>query len=69
MVPEHRFHETCLVIPSEVVPHLAASVGRNYELHFNPAGSDRHSRLDPYRFPLESLAETFAHNLDAIRPG
>jgi hypothetical protein len=69
MVPEHRFHETCLVIPSEVIPELAASVGRNYEFHFNAAGSDRHSRLDPYRYPLESLAETFARNLDAIRPG
>jgi hypothetical protein len=69
MVPEHRFHETCLVIPSEIVPELSASVGRNYELHFNPAGSGRHSRLDPYRFPLESLTETFARNLDAIRPG
>lgn len=66
MVPEHRFHETCLVIPSEVVPELAASVGRNYELHFNPAGSDRHSRLDPYRVPLESLTETFDKRLDGL---
>jgi len=63
MVPEHRFHETCLVIPSDVIPALAAIVGPNYELHFRPAGSDRPSRLDRYRLPLESLAEAFAHHL------
>ena len=41
--------------------------GSNYELHFRPAGSDRHSRLDRYRVPLESLTETFAKNLDAVQ--
>jgi hypothetical protein len=60
IVPERRFHETCLVIPSEVVPALASINGPNYELHFRPAGSSRPSRLDRYRVPLESLAETFA---------
>jgi hypothetical protein len=60
MVTERRFHETCLVIPSDVIPNLAAIVGPNYELHFRPAGSDRPSRLDRYRRPIESLAETFA---------
>jgi hypothetical protein len=63
MVPERRFHETCLVIPSEVIPALAAMVGPNYELHFRPAGSSRPSRLDRYRVPLESIAETLAHYL------
>ncbi|HEY0831451.1 MAG TPA: hypothetical protein VGE99_09935 [Candidatus Dormibacteraeota bacterium] len=65
IVPEHRFHETCLVIPSEVIPGLAATVGTNYELHFRPAGSDRPSRLDRYRTPLESVSETFGRDLGA----
>jgi hypothetical protein len=59
MVPQRRFHETCLVIPSEVIPSLAASVGRNYEMHFHPAGSNMPSRLDRYRTPLQSLTEAF----------
>jgi hypothetical protein len=63
IVPERRFHETCLVIPSEVVPGLASINGPDYELHFRPAGSDRPSRLDRYRVPLESLGETFARDL------
>jgi hypothetical protein len=63
MVPERRFHETCLVIPSDVVPTLASINGPNYELHFRPAGSRRSSRLDRYRVPLESLAEGFENFL------
>ncbi len=63
MVPERRFHETCLVIPTDVLPSLAASVGRYYELNFRPAGSRESSRLDQYRVPLESLTETFARRL------
>jgi hypothetical protein len=63
IVPERRFHETCLVIPTDVLPSVAASVGRYYELNFRPAGSRESSRLDPYRVPLESLTETFAHHL------
>jgi hypothetical protein len=64
ILPEHRFHETCLVIPSEVIPGLASINGPDYELHFHPAGSDMPGRLDRYRVPLESLSETFARNLD-----
>jgi hypothetical protein len=67
MVSERRFHETCLIIPSEVIPGLASINGPDYELHFHPAGSDRHSRLDRYRFPLESLGETFAQRLTDIQ--
>jgi hypothetical protein len=67
IVPEHRFHETCLVIPSAVIPALAAIVGQNYELHFRPAGSDRPSRLDRYRVPIESLGETFARHLTDVQ--
>ena len=63
MLRENRFHATCLVIPSEAIPELASVDGPNYQLHFRPAGSDRRSRLDPYRVPLESLGETFARHL------
>lgn len=62
IVAERRFHETCLVIPSEVVPSLpslSSINGPDYEMHFRPAGSNMPSRLDPYRIPLESLTETF----------
>jgi hypothetical protein len=63
MVPERRFHPTCLVIPSDVVPTLASINGPNYELHFRPAGSRESSRLDRYRVPLESLTNSFEHFL------
>jgi hypothetical protein len=63
MVPERRFHEICLLIPSDVIPALASINGPNYELHFRPAGSSRPSRLDRYRVPLESVAETLARHL------
>jgi hypothetical protein len=67
MVPERRFHETCLVIPSEVIPSLSAIVGRNYKMHFHPAGSNMPSRLDRYRIPLESLADRFASHLTTVQ--
>ena len=63
IVPEHRFHEACLVVPSDVIPDLASIDGPDYKLHFRPAGSSRPSRLDRYRLPLESLGETFARQL------
>jgi hypothetical protein len=63
VVPERRFHETCLVIPTEVLPSIAAKEGAYYAFHFRPAGSRQSSRLDRYRIPLETLPETFAHHL------
>jgi hypothetical protein len=63
MLPERRFHETCLVIPSEAIPALASVDGPNYQLHFRPVGSSRPSRLDGYRVPLELLAETLERHL------
>jgi hypothetical protein len=66
MVPERRFHETCLVIPSEVIPELSSIDGPNYKFLFHPAGSDRRSRVDRYRLPLESLTETFDKRLDGL---
>lgn len=64
IAPEDRFHENCLVIPCDVLPSIAASVGQNYELQFRPSGSNRPSRLDPFRIPLESLSEAIARRLD-----
>jgi hypothetical protein len=63
VVPERRFHEMCLVIPTEVLPSLAATDGAYYEIHFRPAGSSMSSRLDRYRVPLESLAEALSTHL------
>lgn len=61
--PERRFHENCLVIPSEALPSLASTDGAYYEFHFRPAGSSMPSRLDRYRIPLESLAAALAGHL------
>lgn len=63
ILPERRFHETCLVIPSEAIPSVADVVGPHYELHFRPAGSSRPSRLDRYRLPLDLLAQTLEQDL------
>ncbi len=52
ILPERNFHGTCLVIPTDVLPSVAATVSPYYELHFRPAGSRRSSRLDRYRIPL-----------------
>lgn len=61
---ERRFHENCLVIPSEVVPSIAGTMRGYYRLQFHPAGSSEPSRLDRYRVPLESLAERLGRLLD-----
>ncbi len=63
VLPERRFHPTCLVIPTEELPALAGNSGPNYELHFRPDGSSERSRLDPYRLPLDSLAEAISAQL------
>jgi hypothetical protein len=63
IVSERRFHETCLVIPSDALPSIAAKVGPYYKLHFRPSGSRRPSRLDRFRVPLDTLTETFARLL------
>ena len=63
VLPDRRFHETCLVIPSELLPSLAGTSGPYYELHFRPDGSTEPSRLDPYRVPLDSLADAVSERL------
>jgi hypothetical protein len=64
VAPERRFHETCLVIPSDVFPSIANNRGHYYELHFRLDATKRPSRTDQYRIPLESLAETVSRLLD-----
>jgi len=64
VVPEERFHETCLLIPSEVLPSIAGTSGPNYELHFRPDGSTEPSKVDRYRIPLERLAEEISKRLE-----
>jgi hypothetical protein len=66
-VPEHVFHEACLVIPSEAISSFATELGDLYEFDFRPAGNDRPNRLDQYRMPLESLAEAFAGQLTSAQ--
>jgi len=63
VLPDSRFHPTCLIIPTEVLPSLAGTSGPYYELHFRPDGSSEASRLDPYRVPLDSLAEAISGRL------
>jgi hypothetical protein len=63
VLPDRRFHPRCLIIPTEVLPSLAGTSGPYYELHFRPDGSREASRLDPYRFPLDSLAEAISGRL------
>ena len=63
MLPEKRFHETCLLIPTETLPSIAGTSGPYYELHFRPDGSSEPSRVDPYRIPLESLDREIARRL------
>jgi hypothetical protein len=65
ILPEHRFHETCLLIPSDVLPSVAGTSGPNYELHFRPDGSSEHIRLDRYRLPVEALAGAISHQLES----
>jgi hypothetical protein len=67
VMPEQRFHETCLLIPTVELPAIAGTSGPNYELHFRPEGSSEPSRLDAYRVPLGSLADEIAWRLKVQR--
>jgi len=63
VIPDGRFHEQCLLIPSEVVPSIAGTSGPNYELHFRPDGSSERSVVDQFRLPLASLSEAISQRL------
>jgi hypothetical protein len=60
---EKRFHETCLLIPSEALPDIAGTSGDAYELHFRPDGSSEPSKVDRYRLPIESLTTEISRRL------
>ena len=55
MPEQRRFHDECLVFPSEELIDFARPEGRNYEFRFHP-GSATQPRLDKYRRPLVDLS-------------
>jgi hypothetical protein len=63
ILPERRFHETCLLIPSEVLPSITGIHGPYYKLYFRPDKTYEPSVVDPYRIPLESLADEISKHL------
>jgi hypothetical protein len=63
ILPESRFHESCLLLPSVELPSIAGMSGPYYELHFRPDGSTEPSRLDRYRLPLDSLTDAISRRL------
>ena len=54
MPVERRFHDECLVIPSEELLHFARPDGLHYKFDFQP-GSKKQPRLDKYRRALSDL--------------
>jgi hypothetical protein len=54
MPPEGRFHEECLVFPSEDLLSFARPDGVHYKFEFQP-GSVKQPRLDKYRRALSDL--------------
>ena len=52
---ERRFHEECLVIPSEELLEFARPAGSHYKFEFQP-GSKKQPRLDKYRRALSDLS-------------
>jgi hypothetical protein len=51
---ERRFHDQCLVIPSEELLEFARTDGSHYKFDFQP-GSTNQPRLDKYRCALSDL--------------
>lgn len=62
--PERRFHETCLVIPSEWLPSIARKGSRYFEVYFHPDGSSEPSKVDKCRLPLEALAAAISGHFE-----
>jgi hypothetical protein len=54
MPKERRFHDECLVFPSEDLLQIARPYGLHYRFMFQP-GSRRQPRLDRYRLALSDL--------------
>jgi hypothetical protein len=64
---ERRFHEECLVIPSEEVLQFARVDGSRYEFSFEP-GSTKQPRLDKYRRALSDLCKEIESLLSRPSP-
>jgi hypothetical protein len=63
---EGRFHEECLVIPSEELPSIAGrDVYGHLKFEFHP-GSATKGRLDEYRYPLLTLPSVIANRVSAL---
>lgn len=54
MPQEHRFHQECLVFPSEELLQFARPAGSHYKFEFQP-GSTKQPRLNKYRRHLSDL--------------
>jgi hypothetical protein len=54
MADERRFHDECLVIPSEELLLFARTDGPHYVFEFHP-GSKQQPTLDKYRRKLSDL--------------
>jgi hypothetical protein len=54
MPKERRFHDECLVFPSEELLRFARPAGSHYKFEFQP-GSTKQPRLDKYRRALSDL--------------
>jgi len=54
MPEERRFHDECLVIPSEEVLKVARPAGSHFEFEYQP-GSKKQPRFDKYRRALSDL--------------
>jgi len=65
ITPERRFHDTCLVIPSERLSSIARKGSRYYEVYFHPDGSSEPSKVDAFRLRLEGLAAAIAGQFES----
>lgn len=61
---ERRFHEECLLIPSDQIPVIAEPrVSHHFEFDWHP-GSTARSQLNDYRLPLKQLRSSVAAKID-----
>ena len=61
----NQFHPECLVIPSAEIPRIGTEREKYFHFQWTPGGG-RHSMLEPYRRPLESLGHEVAMLLGGL---
>lgn len=66
MPEERRFHEECLIFPSDELLRFAKPGGLHYKFKFHP-GSTNQPRLDKYRRPLADLCTEIESLLEGTR--